>query len=120
MDLNHIDGTSNLFADVLSTMPCFDKIEACDYDNKIPRATFCFAMDNEIATSSPPFSLDAENISGTHLNCPYCAPLINTIKYHKNFNHKSISLHDNNKTLRTSDNKVVIPLSAVNDNRILP
>ena len=43
-------------------------------------------------------------------NDPYCEPIINAIKNHNNVNCKSVPLHDNNKMLRTSDNKVVVPL----------
>ena len=44
------------------------------------------------------------------LDYPYYAPIINTINNHNNFNYESVSFHNNNKIIRTSDNKVVVPL----------
>ena len=67
-------------------------------------------MHNEATALKPPFGLDVVSISGTQLKDPYCAPIINTINNHNNFNRKSMSLHNENKTLRTSDNAVVVPL----------
>ena len=67
-------------------------------------------MDNEIQASKLHFALDLVSIARMQLNDPYCAPIINTINIRKNFNYESILLHDNNKMLRSSDNKVVIPL----------
>ena len=44
--LNHIDGTSNLFADALPRILRLDDTEAYDCDNKILCPQFCFAIDN--------------------------------------------------------------------------
>ena len=107
---NHIDGASNLLSDTLSRMPHLDDIEACSCDNETPCDFFCFAMDNEALASKKPFALDLLKIAGTKLNDPYCAPIVNTINNHKNFNCKIMSLHDNNAAIRTSDNKLVVPL----------
>ena len=86
-----------------------DAAEAYDCDDKMPCTKFCFAMDKEETALKPHFALDLLNIARTQLNFSCCVLVFNTISSHKNFHHKSASLHDSNKMLRTSDNKVVVP-----------
>ena len=66
--LNHIDGTSNLFADALSRTPRLDDVEAYDCNNKIACTKICFAVKHEIPSSQPTFALDLEHISNKQIN----------------------------------------------------
>ena len=110
MHLNHVDGTINLLSDSLSREPRLDDIEACECNNKNPCAKFCCAMDNEMPSSQPPFSLDLINIANEQISYSYCAPIISTINNHKCFNYENVSVNKNAQALRTFDNKVVVHL----------
>ena len=60
--LNHVDGTSNLFADALSRIPRLDDVEIYDCNNNIACTKCCYAVNNEIPFSQPLFALDLEHI----------------------------------------------------------
>ena len=60
--LNHVDGTSNLFANALPRIPRLDDAETYDCDNKILCKKFCFTIDNETQSSNPSFALDLVSI----------------------------------------------------------
>ena len=61
--LNHIDGSSNVFADTLSRLPRLDSIEAYDCTNTIPCTQLCYAFEPVIPQTKPDFALDLNFIA---------------------------------------------------------
>ena len=108
--LNHISGKDNLFADALSRLPRLDALEAYDCDNILPCTKFCYAFENAIPEKSPEFALELDAISREQYSDPFCAPIIQNISQQRNFFLDNVSVHNKSKILKTSDNKVVVPL----------
>ena len=76
--MNHIDGSTNVFADTLSRIPRLDDIEAYHCKNIIPYTYLYYILDHIIPDVQLPFTLDLIKISKDQMKDQFCAPIIHT------------------------------------------
>ena len=110
---NHIDDTSNLFADTLSRIPCFDDTEAYDCINTIHCSWFCYTATKSIPNDKSIFALDLNYMADCQKHNPFCTPIIhlNNTNVAQNFTYDKICISNMNPIFKILSNKIVVHLS---------
>jgi len=109
IELKHITGESNIFADSLSRIKRLDDCDPYEVNEWIPSTTFFYQFNMEnIPSENEDFSLDLNYIQYNQLHNDILAPIINNIKSFPNYTYEPINKFNKKCILRFKE-KYAVP-----------